>query len=243
MHTTAIIPARYASMRYPGKPLALLAGKPVIQHTYESVSRAGCISHTIVATDDERIADAVRSFGGAVGMTSPNHMSGTDRCAEVATDLESDLIINVQGDEPFVSEAQLQQLIGLLDRYPIATLAHPITDPHLLDDTNVVKVVFSDAGRAVYFSRLAVPYQRDVLLSERMAHHTYYQHVGVYGFRMNALREVTRLAASPIEQAERLEQLRWLAAGYSIGVGITDEMSIGIDTPEDLVKAEELLEG
>ena len=246
MKVLAIIPARYASTRFPAKPLALLGGQPIVQRVYEQVSKV--VERVVVATDDERIYDAVISFGGEVVMTSPNHKSGTDRCAEAYEKLgyEANIIINVQGDEPFVAPEQIEALIGCFDseEIDIATLVKPFSAEggiEALENPNSPKVVINEEGEAIYFSRSIVPYLRGVERSEWLKHHTFYKHIGIYAFRAKALNEVTALEQTPLEKAESLEQLRWLESGYKIRVGITDIETIGIDTPEDLERAEQYL--
>ena len=246
MRVLAIIPARYASTRFPAKPLAMLGGKPIVQRVYEQVAKA--VERVVVATDDERIYDAVAAFGGEVVMTSTEHRSGTDRCAEAYRKLgyEADIVINVQGDEPFVATEQIQALIECFDdkTIDIATLVKPFSAEggiEALENPNSPKVVLNKKGEAIYFSRSVVPYLRDVERSEWLKHHTFYKHIGIYAFRAKRLGEVTALAQTTLEKAESLEQLRWLENGYKIGVGITDIETIGIDTPEDLERAENYL--
>ena len=243
----AIIPARYASTRFPGKPLAMLGGKPVIQRVYEQVT--GVISSAVVATDDERIADVVKSFGGQVVMTSPNHKSGTDRCWEAYQKQgeEYDVVINVQGDEPFIAHSQLRAIMECFDNdtTDIATLVKPFTaDEGLaaLENPNSPKVVLDKESRAIYFSRSVIPYLRGVEPEQWLAKHTFYKHIGMYAFRRDVLGEITSLPQSTLELAESLEQLRWLENGYKIGVGISDVETVGIDTPEDLQRAEQFLQ-
>ena len=224
MKFIAIIPARYGSTRFPGKPLAMLGGRPVIQRVYEQV--AGVLDDAVVATDDERIYDTVLAFGGRAEMTSPDHKSGTDRCWEayLKQGKTYDVVVNVQGD--------------------IATLVRPFaaTDGlEALENPNSPKVVLDAQSRALYFSRSVIPYLRGVERSEWLARHTFYKHIGLYAFRTEVLRAVTALPQSALEKAESLEQLRWLENGYKIGVGVTDAETIGIDTPEDLEKAEAFL--
>ena len=244
MRTLIVIPARYASTRFPGKPLALLGGKPVIQWVWDSVSgMPGC--DAIVATDDERIRDAVEAFGGHAMMTSDKHRSGTDRCGEVAAALaeqgrEYDIVVNLQGDEPFTRR---QQVAALLDCFgepqtSIATLRTPIRTTEELLSPNNVKVVCDAAGHALYFSRQPLPYLRGVRQEEWTGHHEYYKHVGIYAFHAGTLAELVRLKATPLECGESLEQLRWLENGYAIQTRLTDSANIGIDTPEDLEAAE-----
>lgn len=241
-----IIPARYASTRFPAKPLALLGGKPVIQRVYEQVS--GVVSDVVVATDDERIYEAVEAFGGRVVMTSTNHKSGTDRCWEAYQKQgeEFDVVINVQGDEPFIAHSQLRAIMDCFndETTDIATLVKPFTEEdgiEALENPNSPKVVLDKQSRAIYFSRSVIPYLRGVEREEWLKKHTYYKHIGMYAFRADVLRQVTSLEQSPLELAESLEQLRWLENGYKIGVGISDVETVGIDTPEDLQKAEEFL--
>ena len=242
----AVIPARYASTRFPAKPLALLGDKPIVQRVYEQVAKM--VERVVVATDDERIYDTVASFGGEVVMTSPNHKSGTDRCAEAYDKLgcEADIVINVQGDEPFIATEQIATLVKCFENeaIDIATLVKPFSAEsgiEALENPNSPKVVINERGEAIYFSRSVVPYLRDVERSEWLKRHTFYKHIGIYAFRAKTLGEITQLPQSPLEQAEKLEQLRWLENGYRIGVGITDIETIGIDTPEDLERAEQFL--
>ena len=246
MKVLAIIPARYASTRFPAKPLALLGGKPIVQRVYEQTAKM--VERVVVATDNERIYDIVASFGGEVVMTSPNHKSGTDRCAEAYEKLgyEADIVINVQGDEPFIATEQIEALVKCFENeaIDIATLVKPFSaeaDIEALENPNSPKVVINERDEAIYFSRSVVPYLRDVERSEWLKHHTFYKHIGIYAFRAKTLGEITLLPQSPLEQAEKLEQLRWLENGYRIGVGITDIETIGIDTPEDLERAEQFL--
>ncbi len=246
MKFLAIIPARYASTRFPGKPLAVLGGKTVIQRVYEQVA---AVLEAVVATDDERIRDAVLAFGGRVEMTSAEHRSGTDRCREAfekvcaRTDEQYDVVINVQGDEPFIRPAQLETVMRCFDdpQTDIATLVKPFAPSDglaALENPNSPKVVLDGRAQALYFSRSVIPYLRGVPREEWLARHTFYKHIGLYAFRCAALRAVTELPQSTLEKAESLEQLRWLENGYRIGVGITDAETVGIDTPEDLERAE-----
>ncbi|MEO0874575.1 MAG: 3-deoxy-manno-octulosonate cytidylyltransferase [Bacteroidota bacterium] len=245
MKFTAIIPARYGSSRFPGKPLAVLGDRPMIQHVYEKAKACSSLSEVIVATDDERILSCVEGFGGMAMMTSKLHPSGTDRVAEVAATLSNtDVVINIQGDEPFVQVEQLEQLCGLFTNsaVQIATLAHPIAEEDFIHDPNVVKVVFSEQGRALYFSRSPIPYLRDVSIGEWYQRKAHFQHLGLYAYRTSVLLELTQLPPSVLEQGESLEQLRWLQAGYGIYLGVTMHKSIGIDTVEDLRRGEAFLE-
>lgn len=246
MKFIAIIPARYASTRFPGKPLALLGGKPVIQRVYEQV--AGVLDDAVVATDDRRIYDAVLAFGGKAEMTSTEHRSGTDRCWEAYCKQGGayDVVVNVQGDEPFIRPAQLEALKRCFDdpETQIATLVKPFAEKdglEALENPNSPKVVLDGWSRALYFSRSVIPYLRGVDRAEWLRRHTYYKHIGIYAFRTEVLREVTSLPQSPLELAESLEQLRWLENGYRIGVGVTNFDTVGIDTPEDLERAERFL--
>lgn len=247
MKSLAIIPARYASTRFPGKPLAQLGGVSVIERAYRQVSKA--LSDVVVATDDQRIYDAVKAFGGGVVMTSESHTSGTDRCYEAYTKVvaergEFDVVINVQGDEPFIAREQIELLLECFQReskVDIATLVKPFEQGdgiEALENPNSPKVVIDKDMCAIYFSRSVIPYLRGVERSEWLTRHTFYKHIGMYGFRSEALRAVTSLPQSSLECAESLEQLRWIENGYRIGVGITDQQTIGIDTPEDLAAAE-----
>ncbi|MBQ7296748.1 MAG: 3-deoxy-manno-octulosonate cytidylyltransferase [Alistipes sp.] len=246
MKFIAIIPARYASTRFPGKPLAMLGGKRVIQRVYEQV--AGVLDDAVVATDDERIYEAVKAFGGKVEMTSTEHRSGTDRCWEAYCKQGGtyDVVVNVQGDEPFIRATQLEALKRCFEHpaTDIATLVKPFTEADglaALENPNSPKVVLDGASQAIYFSRSVIPYLRNYPREEWLAHHTFYKHIGIYAFRTEVLKAVTALPQSTLERMESLEQLRWLENGYKIGVGITDIETIGIDTPEDLEKAEAFL--
>lgn len=246
MKFIAIIPARYASTRFPGKPLADLGGKPMIQWVYENTRQS--LDAVIVATDHPDIEAAVNNFGGKVLMTSPDHPSGTDRCAEVVEILRKkgesyDVALNIQGDEPFIRNTHLSLLMNAFKKEDtqIATLAKVIEDPHALFDPNIVKVVRKKDGTALYFSRSPVPHQRNRPESEWYSGFKYLKHLGMYAYRTEVLSRITRLKTSPLEQVESLEQLRWLESGYSIYVDITTEVSLGIDTPEDLEKAREFI--
>ena len=248
MKFLAIIPARYASTRFPAKPLAKLGGKLVIERVYEQVSK--CVERVVVATDDERIYDAVMGFGGEAVMTSTEHRSGTDRCREAYEKLgyEADIVINVQGDEPFIQPEQIEAFNACFENEAtqIATLVKPFAESdgvEALENPNSPKVVVDEDMCALYFSRSVIPYLRGVERSEWLRHHTFYKHIGIYAFRAEVLREVTSLPQSSLEKAESLEQLRWLENGYKIGVGISNIETIGIDTPEDLARAEEFLAG
>lgn len=238
-----IIPARYASTRFPGKPLADMDGKPMIQRVYEQVQ--GELDAVWVATDDERIEQAVRDFGGHVVMTSDRHRSGTDRCYEAYTKVGSgyDIVVNIQGDEPFIQPEQIRTLKDCFTSpaVEIATLVKPFSPEDdfekALFNPNSPKVVLNKNLEAMYFSRSVIPYVRGKQYTEWLAEHTYYKHIGLYAYRAETLAEITRLEPSSLEQAESLEQLRWLENGYRIKVGITGQETIGIDTPEDMQKA------
>ncbi len=246
MKFIAIIPARYASTRFPGKPLALLGGKPVIERVYEQV--AVVLDDVVVATDDERIYEAVRAFGGKVEMTSTEHRSGTDRCWEAYCKQGGtfDVVVNVQGDEPFIRPEQLLAVKRCFDdpSTDIATLVKPFAASDgltALENPNSPKVVLDAQSRALYFSRSVIPYLRGVPREEWLSRQVFYKHIGLYAFRTDVLRAVTALPQSALEKAESLEQLRWLENGYRIGVAVSDCETVGIDTPEDLVKAERFL--
>ncbi|MBP3455823.1 MAG: 3-deoxy-manno-octulosonate cytidylyltransferase [Alistipes sp.] len=248
MKFIAIIPARYASTRFPAKPLAMLGGRPIIERVYTQVAKA--VDDVAVATDDERIFSAVERFGGRAVMTSTEHRSGTDRCYEAFCKMGGgfDAVINVQGDEPFIQPSQIEAVKRCFDdpSTDIATLVKPFSEQDglaALENPNSPKVVVDASGHAIYFSRSVIPYLRGVERSQWLSRHTFYKHIGMYAFRADALREVTSLPQSSLELAESLEQLRWLQNGYKIGVGISDVETIGIDTPEDLVRAERFLAG
>ena len=246
MKFIGIIPARYASTRFPAKPLAVLGGKPVIQRVYEQVS--GIFDEAYVATDDERIEAAVKAFGGKVVMTSPNHKSGTDRCYEAFTKVGGgyDVVVNIQGDEPFIQPSQLEAVKACFEdpTTQIATLVKPFTTDDgfvALENVNSPKVVVNANMNALYFSRSIIPYRRNADKQDWLAGHTYYKHIGLYAYRAEVLKEITSLPQSSLELAESLEQLRWLENGYTIKVGVTQMETIGIDTPEDLDRAEQIL--
>ena len=243
MKFIGIIPARYASTRFPGKPLAVLGGKTVIQRVYEQVTSV--LEEAYVATDDERIFNAVTAFGGKAIMTSPNHKSGTDRIEEAAEKLQTDadVIINVQGDEPFIQKSQLETVIHLFDdpQTQIATLGKRFESIDAVENPNSPKIVTDVNNYALYFSRSVIPYIRGKERQEWLASFPFLKHIGLYAYRRNVLNEITKLPQSPLELAESLEQLRWLQNGYRIKVGLTNVETVGIDTPEDLARAEEFL--
>lgn len=243
MKFAAIIPARYASTRFPGKPLAVLGGKPVIIRVCEQAKKV--FDHVFVATDDARIFDAVKEGGFIPIMTREDHKSGTDRCYEafIKCGVKVDVVVNIQGDEPFIQPSQLQTIKSLFDSKDtdIATLVKPFAPDTPFDkvaNPNSPKVVVDDNWNALYFSRSVIPYLRGIPEAEWPARHTYYKHIGLYAFRADVMEAVTRLPQAPLEKAESLEQLRWLSAGYRIKVGVTDVETIGIDTPDDLSAAE-----
>ena len=245
MDFIGIIPARFQSTRFPGKPLANLGGKPIIQWVYENAKKA--LNHVYVATDDERIYRAVEAFGGQAVYTSPNHQSGTDRCAEaaqkVAELLEFDVVINIQGDEPFIRPEQIEGLKACFDSplAEIATLIKPITNAAEITNINRPKVVVNKNQEAMYFSRSAIPFVRDSKPEEWINRNTFYSHIGMYAYRYDILLELTKLPTGILEKAESLEQLRWLENGYRIKTAQTQFENIGIDTPEDLVQAQKSL--
>ncbi|WP_273445321.1 3-deoxy-manno-octulosonate cytidylyltransferase [Neolewinella agarilytica] len=239
--TIAIIPARYASTRFPGKPLALIAGVTMIQRVYERAKECSAIDKVVVATDDDRIFNHVIGFGGEAMMTKEDHPSGTDRVAEAALAFpDASVIVNIQGDEPFIDPRQIETVVRPFSdpSLAIATLAHRITDERALLSPNVVKVVRDETGRALYFSRHAIPYLRDVPVGQWVQKGKHLQHLGIYAYRAKVLPQLTALAKGKLESDESLEQLRWLAAGFPIQVALTDLPAYGIDTPEDLRKAE-----
>lgn len=246
MKFLAIIPARYASTRFPAKPLAKLGGKLVIQHVYERVSH---VLDAVVATDDQRIFDAVKEFGGRVVMTSTEHRTGTDRCLEAYNNLgiEADVVINVQGDEPFIAEEQIRLLMQCFDnpQTDIATLVKPFsagTPFDVISNPNTPKAIINPQGQAVYFSRSVIPYLRGVEKDLWTSTRVYYKHIGIYAYRVDILRKITQMPQTPLELAESLEQLRWLENNLTIQTAETNIETIGIDTPEDLQKAEKYLQ-
>lgn len=246
MKFIAIIPARYASTRFPAKPLALLGGKPIIQRVYERVVQL--FDDACVATDDDRIFQCVQGFGGKVVMTGTHHKSGTDRCYEAYCKLGEgyDVVVNVQGDEPFIDPTQLDAIKHCFDdaSTQIATLVKPFTAADgwkALCNPNSPKVVVDDNSYAMYFSRSVIPYYRGLDENNWLENHTYYKHIGLYAYRAEVLKRITDLPQSPLEKVESLEQLRWLQAGLKIKVGVTNKETIGIDTPEDLARAEAFL--
>ncbi len=261
MKVLGIIPARFSSTRFPGKPLVDIKGKSMIQRVYEQAKKAKSLDHVVVATDDKRIFEHVKNFGGEVLMSAAEHQSGTDRCAEVAAMLNLDVmmqsnehaqsfafdakrtlpfnaVVNIQGDEPFIDPEQIEKVIDILRGgiFQIATLAKVLDNQEDIMNPNIVKAVFAADGRALYFSRSAVPNLRNTPLKDWASKGEIFKHLGLYAYRMQTLQEIARLAPSRLEQMESLEQLRWLENGFAIGVGLTDLETIGIDTPEDLDK-------
>ncbi|MFN8293969.1 MAG: 3-deoxy-manno-octulosonate cytidylyltransferase [Chitinophagales bacterium] len=234
MKTIGIIPSRYQSSRLPGKPLALIAGKPMIQRVYEQCLQSN-LDEVLVATDDERIFNTVQQFGGKVVLTQPQHKNGTERIAEAALHSNADVVVNIQGDEPFIHPEQINTVLQSFtnDTTPIATLAKFSADKILFETDSIVKVVFNKQHHALLFSRSAIPFHRG---NEVFG---FYKHIGIYGFKRTTLLELVQLPASPLEIKESLEQLRWLENGYTIKVALTTEESIAVDTPEDLLKAEQ----
>ncbi|MCX7986894.1 MAG: 3-deoxy-manno-octulosonate cytidylyltransferase [Bacteroidales bacterium] len=244
MNFIGIIPARYASTRFPGKPLVEIKGKSMIQRVYEQACKA--LEYVVVATDDERIYNHVESFGGKVVMTSDQHRSGTDRCAEAIRKVQPDypstpfdVVINIQGDEPFIQPEQLRLLKSCFDEdISIATLAKPIESAEELFNPNVVKVIINRNNRAIYFSRAVIPYQRNEEQQTWLQKYCYLKHIGIYAYRVPVLKEITQLPPSSLECAESLEQNRWIENEYSIYVQHTNMETVAIDTPEDLEKVQ-----
>ena len=237
MNILGIIPARYASTRFPGKPLADIAGKTMIRRVYEQAKKCAHLSEVIVATDDERIYEHVIAFGGKVEMTSSDHQSGTDRCAEVAQIHPSyEVITNIQGDEPYIDPGQISKLISCFNdnETQIATLVKKALTNEELNNTNSPKVIVNKHSEAIYFSRAPLPHIRGQEPQNWLQHFTYFKHIGIYGYRADILRQITKLPISSLEKAESLEQLRWIENGYKIKVAETDLETYAIDTPEDL---------
>ncbi len=242
MRTLGVIPARYGAQRFPGKPLALIAGKPLVQRVYEQAARATKLDEVIVATDDTRILEAVESFGGTAVLTPPECPSGTDRAAAAARDHPCDLVVNIQGDEPLLRPEMIDQLVtGMVSApgIPMGTLARPVVAADVWANPNVVKVVCGAAGNALYFSRCPIPYAREAggQFVSGLAH----KHIGIYAYRREFLLKFVALPPSPLEQTEKLEQLRALENGFAIRVWVTPHDSIGVDTPADVNLVEEIL--
>ncbi|MBW4889603.1 3-deoxy-manno-octulosonate cytidylyltransferase [Mucilaginibacter sp. HMF5004] len=239
MKVLGIIPARYASTRFPGKPLVDIGGKSMIQRVYEQAKKCTALSDVFVATDDERIFNHVQQFGGKAVITSDTHQSGTDRCAEVAQKHpEYNIIINIQGDEPFIDPEQIAKVISCFDETgtQLATLIKKINTTEELYNLSSPKVIVNKLSEAIYFSRSAIPHVRGEEPQRWLYHNTYYKHIGIYGYRADILQQVTQLPVSSLEKAESLEQLRWIENGYRIKVAETDLETSAIDTPEDLEK-------
>ncbi|MFN3341056.1 MAG: 3-deoxy-manno-octulosonate cytidylyltransferase [Flavobacteriales bacterium] len=238
MKVIGIIPARYASTRFPGKPLVDIEGTSMIMRVYQQASKTSLLNEVIVATDDKRIFDHVLQHGGKAIMTSVDHQSGTDRCLEALqkTGRSFDIVINIQGDEPFIAPEQIEELIHCFDdsSAEIATLTRRIEDPNMLNDPNKVKAVKSNKGFALYFSRQCIPYQKNIPESDWLMNQAYFLHVGLYGYRSHILHEISQLPVSSLEKSESLEQLRWLENGYKIKIAETKHSSYGVDSPEDL---------
>lgn len=245
MKILGIIPARYASTRFPGKPLADIKGKSMIQRVYEQASKSFRLDQVLVATDDSRVFDLVKKFGGNVIMTSPSHQNGTSRCQEVMGILatskpseEFDIVVNIQGDEPFIDPQQINKVVDLFNNpeVEIGTLAKKIEEADELFNFNVVKVILGKNKSAVYFSRQAVPFLRDFPEEEWTNHFDFYKHIGIYGYRSSVLKKIVKLSPGKLEEAEKLEQLRWLENGFHIAVELTAFEGVAIDTPDDLLK-------
>ena len=243
MKFIGLIPARYASTRFPGKPLALLTGKPVIQHVYEQAVKV--LDAVYVATDDERIYNKVTEFGGKAVMTSTEHHSGTDRIEEALEKVggDFDVVVNIQGDEPFIAQSQIETLCHCFEdeATQIATLGKPFECIEAVENPNSPKIVVDNRGYAMYFSRSVIPFVRGVERQEWLKKYPFLKHLGIYAYRTEVLKAITRLPQSSLELAESLEQLRWLENGYRIKVGITNVETVGIDTPEDLQRAEDFI--
>lgn len=247
MKTLGIIPARYSSTRLPGKPLAMINGKSMIQRVYERAIQ--WVDEVVVATDDQRIVEAVNSFGGKVTLTGDHHQTGTNRCLEAYEQLgfsesDFDVVINIQGDEPLLAENHIKQLISCFEdpNTTMGTLVHPIHDAEELKSKSDIFVVINKDQYALYFSRQVIPQVRGVEFHDWVNHHTYYKHIGLYAFKPHALKEFANLSPTTLEKAESLEQLRWLENGNQIKVAITHEKAIAVDTPEDLEKAIKLVQ-
>ncbi len=243
MKILGILPARYSSARFPGKPLALISGKPLIQRVVEQCQKARLLSEVIVATDDERIGEVARKFC-SVEMTRSDHPTGSDRIAEVVGRRECDGVVNIQGDEPLIEPAVIDAVANALQQDPMSTAATLLRQADEYDNVNVVKVVVSSSGRALYFSRRTIPYLRDAAnrsLREQLAAFPFLKHLGIYGYRRETLLRLVKFPMSPLEQAERLEQLRALENGIEIAVVKVEYDSVGVDVPEDIGRVEALL--
>lgn len=243
MNILGIIPARYASTRFPGKPLVNINGKSMIRRVYEQSCKSNLLGKVIIATDDERIVKHVAEFGGEVVMTSPQHQSGTDRCAEIVGKETGnwDAVVNIQGDEPYIQPEQIDLLCSCFKQTEtaIATLVKRIESAEELFNHNNVKVVLNRRSEAIYFSRSPIPYNRNFPEQDWLKHSVYYKHIGIYGYRTSVLKEIAALAKTNLEITESLEQLRWIENGYSIRAAVTNYETVSIDTPEDLEKVKE----
>ncbi len=245
MKALGIIPARYGSTRFPGKPLALISGKPLLQRVVEQCRKAKLLSDIIVATDDTRIWEVAQDFC-RVEMTRPDHPSGSDRIAEVAERCACDGIVNIQGDEPLIDPAVIDAVAAALGQAEMSTAATAIRSPEEYENPNVVKVVVNVAGRALYFSRRSIPYLRDAAscpMTEQLAAFPFLKHLGIYGYRRETLLRLVKNPVSPLEQAEKLEQLRALENGIQIAVVKVDYDSVGVDLPGDVLRVERMLKG
>jgi 3-deoxy-manno-octulosonate cytidylyltransferase (CMP-KDO synthetase) len=239
LKAVGIIPSRYASTRFPGKPLADIKGKTMIRRVYEQAKLSHALAAVFVATDDQRIVDEVESFGGNVIMTSPFHRSGTDRCFEVLEKIgkdKYDVVVNIQGDEPFIHPEQINKVVKSFENkhIQISTLAHKITDNKDLQNPSLVKITRKENGEALYFSRSPIPFIREAVSEIWVELYPFLKHIGIYAYRSDVLEQIVKLPASSLEKAESLEQLRWLENGYSVMVEVTDKECFPVDTPEDL---------
>ena len=243
MKVVGIIPSRYASTRFPGKPLAMIKGKTMIRRVVEQAWKSK-LNAVVVATDDMRIADEVLSFGGQYVLTNPNHQSGTDRCCEALDMLDEqfDAVVNIQGDEPFIDPRQINLLVDLISQKEtqLASLAKRIDEEDDLFSPNAVKVVMDHEGKALYFSRSPIPFMRNLAQNQWLEKGAFYQHIGIYAYKAAVLRQIAKMQPSKLELAESLEQLRWLENGLSIRMAVTDAINVSIDIPSDLLKAEHL---
>jgi len=245
MNIVGIIPSRFASTRFPGKPLIDIGGKTMIQRVYEQACKSKLLSKVVVATDDINIEQHVKSFGGNVVMTSDQHQSGTDRCFEAITKVSStaDVVINIQGDEPFIHPEQIDLVASCFadPKVQIATLVKKLTEMDDLVSNTIMKVIMNKNKEAIYFSRQAIPYIRGKEQNDWLNHFTYYKHIGIYAYTVSTLKEITSLEQSSLELAESLEQLRWIENGYKIKIEVTDFESVSVDAPEDLKKLQKYL--
>jgi 3-deoxy-manno-octulosonate cytidylyltransferase (CMP-KDO synthetase) len=245
MTIIGIIPARYASTRFPGKPLVDIGGKSMIQRVYEQAKKSKRLSEVLVATDDARIEEHVKSFNGKVVMTSDQHQSGTDRCFEAmqAFSVKADVIINIQGDEPFINPEQIDEIASCFQTpdVQLATLVKKINTDEELFNVNIPKVVLNTQKEAIYFSRQTIPFIRGKKQEEWLKNHTYYKHIGIYAYKASILKEITSLKPTTLELSEGLEQLRWIENGYKIKVELTDYESVAVDVPDDLQKLRKFL--